>query len=81
MKLFDLLTEAIGDLRPGERRIPPAIQLRDLEKIDQRIRDLQWRMSQSDQLQRAFQQDSALQAALTSLQTRLANKIRLLRRA
>lgn len=74
MKLFDLLAEAIGDLEPGERR-QVEVQLRDLNKIDDRVNDLERHLRSSLELAAAFSQNTELQKSLSELRKRLRLKI------
>jgi hypothetical protein len=77
MQLKDLF-EAIGDLLPGEKRVPPQIQLRNLEKVQRRINDLQDAIGKSDDLMALFKQDQELQNKLTTLQNRITRKVEML---
>jgi hypothetical protein len=71
MKLNQLFEQSLA---PGERRIVQ-VSIRDLKKIEQRIRNLESSLYQSDDLALAFKQDVALQSALTNLKDRIRRKI------
>jgi archaellum component FlaC len=77
MQLKDLF-EAIGDLLPGEKRVPPQIQLRNLEKVQRRINDLKDAIGKSDDLMALFKNDQELQNKLTTLQNRITRKVEML---
>lgn len=77
MKLVQLF-EAIGDLIPGEKRIAPDMQLRDLEQVHRRIMDLTNAIEKSEELMAMFKKDKELQTKLTGLVTRVNRRIEIL---
>jgi len=77
MQLKDLF-EAIGELQPGEKRVPADVQMRDVEKIQRRINELMDAIYKSDDLMKLFKRDPELQAKMTQLQARVNRKVTML---
>jgi hypothetical protein len=68
------------DLSPGERRILD-IRLRDVQKISDRIQELESNLRKSKELAMAFRSDAGLQQALKNLKFRIRRKIAMLEKA
>lgn len=79
MKLVQLL-EAIGDLVPGEKRITPEMNLRNLVMIQNRILDLQSAIEKSNDLKYLFQKDQDIQNRLNGLIQRVNRRIEILQK-
>lgn len=81
MNLNDLLSEAVGDLQPGEKRIRPDLQVRNFHRINDRINELERALYRSDDLQIMLQRDPEIFRKLESVKDKIRRKIELLTRA
>ena len=79
MQLNDLF-EAIGDLQPGEKKTQADVQLRDLDKIQNRINELTDAIYKSEDLMKLFQRDQTLQTQMQHLQDRIRRKVDMLQK-
>ena len=81
MNLNDLLREAIGDLLPGEKRIRSDLQVKNFQKINDRLEELKVALYRSDDLQLIIKRDPDLVRKLESVKQKIQRKIDLLTRA
>lgn len=81
MNLNDLLSEAIGDLLPGEKRFRPEYNVKSLAKIHSRIEELEMALIRSEDLKMALERDPLMMSKLDSIKQKIQRKIDLLTRA
>jgi len=74
MNLFDLFEQELSALQPGETREETDVRIRDITKIEQRLREIERYLYSSESLANTFAKDKILQQSLLQLTTRLARK-------